>query len=774
LAAVLLPACDAATLEPLVETEAPREILLSASALDMMDGDTLRLRATLIGMSGQPIASPSAGQVRGGTRIVWSSSNPEIAAIDAAGLVRARTSGTAVLTATAGQLSSRANARVGGPKRQTASKVIVSPEEETITSLGSSVQFTAIVLDDQDNPIVDPSLTWSTQNPEIAAVDGSGKVTSRALGAALIVAVSGNAADTSTVRVRQEVATVSVSPARATLAVGDSVRLTATAVDANGVVVEGVGFTWTSSDAPVAAVSTRGTVIGVEQGTSTVTAAADGKTGTATITVDAGSAPPPPSSPPPPGGSVSVLDFGAVGDGTTDNTAAFRNAIESAGQQRLPLFVPAGRYLIGSSLTLNHSIEIFGEGHERSVITSNHGATRLLVRESGTAFRDLGFEAMVEPIALVSREGYLLENVRFERCRFEDMFVGTRNRGVIGLSSGNSSQRPHRIHNLIVRDCVFRDIDAHAINIRANISSAQILGNQFLDIVNSRGEGVAPSGGYAIRLGESSDDSGQREIFAPMTHHRIEGNLIRGMRKGTVGGNLIGLLLYGNYHLVQSNVFEDIDGTAEGIDVDAMYIRGAHNRILHNTIRNVRGADDDGALAFKGGLDLGSVNNVIAHNTIEDIHGMSAIEVSTTHLHLHDNVIRNAPRRGYYQRGGEGLLMENNTWINANVTTRSPTGTTTIVSNRFMEATITLSTGGSTPSNREAVHIRGNLFERREAGRTIGLANGVEEWLISVVDNTFRTPSSGGHTVDFIANGTVHSVEWRNNTTEGPFSYRGP
>ena len=64
---------------------------------------------------------------------------------------------------------------------------------------------------------------------------------------------------------------------------------------------------------------------------------------------------------------VSVKDFGAVGDGTTDDTTALQAAIaycESATQYGgRALYIPGGRYLITGALTLSKEfITIFGDG----------------------------------------------------------------------------------------------------------------------------------------------------------------------------------------------------------------------------------------------------------------------------------------------------------------------------------------------------------------------------------------------------------------------------
>jgi hypothetical protein len=56
---------------------------------------------------------------------------------------------------------------------------------------------------------------------------------------------------------------------------------------------------------------------------------------------------------------VSVKDFGAVGDGVTDDTAAIQAALSG---NHVAIYVPAGRYNITSNLTKSGHTYIYGDG----------------------------------------------------------------------------------------------------------------------------------------------------------------------------------------------------------------------------------------------------------------------------------------------------------------------------------------------------------------------------------------------------------------------------
>ena len=85
------------------------------------------------------------------------------------------------------------------------------------------------------------------------------------------------------------VASVTVSPATASVNVGQTVQLTATLKDPSGNVLSGRAVTWTSGTPAVAMVSGSGLVTGVAPGSATLTATSEGQNGSATVRVVASS-----------------------------------------------------------------------------------------------------------------------------------------------------------------------------------------------------------------------------------------------------------------------------------------------------------------------------------------------------------------------------------------------------------------------------------------------------------------------------------------------------
>lgn len=76
--------------------------------------------------------------------------------------------------------------------------------------------------------------------------------------------------------------------------------------------------------------------------------------------------------------SVSVKDFGAVGDGATDDTAAIQAAVTYVESSGAALHFPAGTYRITSTITNASRVRIVGDSHYRSILLWDSPAAGLM------------------------------------------------------------------------------------------------------------------------------------------------------------------------------------------------------------------------------------------------------------------------------------------------------------------------------------------------------------------------------------------------------------
>lgn len=171
------------------------------------------------------------------------------------------------------------------PDPPRATVVTVMPEAVSLSALDDTVRLSAQVLDQNGQVMAGAAVTWATSEPAVATVDGSGLVTAAGNGSAIVTATSGAVSGSATVTVTQAVTEVAVKPAADSLFVGDTLRLTGRAADANGHAVEGASFAWASGDTAVARVDDAGLVTGIAPGRTTVTVTSGGVTGEAQLMV---------------------------------------------------------------------------------------------------------------------------------------------------------------------------------------------------------------------------------------------------------------------------------------------------------------------------------------------------------------------------------------------------------------------------------------------------------------------------------------------------------
>ena len=240
----------------------------------VVERDTVRFEAQATDANGHPVA---------GAGFSWASSDTLVAVVDDAGLVTGVGAGEAELTATADGVTGHTGLTVMAAVPTT---VTVAPDTVGFASLGDTVRLVAEVRDQIERLMEGESVAWSSSDAAVATVGSAGLVTAAGDGSATVTATAGEASDQVVISVEQRTARVAVAPVPDTLVPGDTVRLTAEATDANGHLIAGAAFAWSSSDTLVATVDAAGLVTATGLGAAVVSAAVDEIDGSATIAVE--------------------------------------------------------------------------------------------------------------------------------------------------------------------------------------------------------------------------------------------------------------------------------------------------------------------------------------------------------------------------------------------------------------------------------------------------------------------------------------------------------
>lgn len=226
-------------------------------------------------------ATSEDGTLLSPVQVHWSTENSAIATVSMQGVVTAVAPGRTQIAASRNGVSGVASVVVNALPPVL---LRVTPAA-TALQVGATVALNAQVLD-ASGRVLSMTPTWTCDRTSVATVSSNGTVTAVNPGNAVITASAGGITGTAVISVQPAaVASVSVAPASGTVRVGRQLQLTATARDAAGRQLSGRPIIWSSSSSKTAVVLSNGLVAGVTKGSTTITATVDGKSGTASITV---------------------------------------------------------------------------------------------------------------------------------------------------------------------------------------------------------------------------------------------------------------------------------------------------------------------------------------------------------------------------------------------------------------------------------------------------------------------------------------------------------
>ena len=216
-------------------------------------------------------------------KVIWSSSNNNIASVSSSGKITAITSGQAIITA----------ATEDGNYKSSITVNVVVP---VISVTSVTLDKTELVLNAKEtgklNAIIEPSnatnqsVIWSSDNTSVVTVS-DGVITAKKPGTATIVVTTNDGSKKATCQVivnAIKVNSIKLNNNNVELEIDDTYKLIATVEPSNAT---NKGVTWTSSNNEIATVSSTGLVTAKKNGTVTITAKIkdESKSVTATIKV---------------------------------------------------------------------------------------------------------------------------------------------------------------------------------------------------------------------------------------------------------------------------------------------------------------------------------------------------------------------------------------------------------------------------------------------------------------------------------------------------------
>ena len=303
---------------------------------------------------------------------------------------------------------------------------------------------------------------------------------------------------------------------------------------------------------------------------------------------------------------VSVKDFGATGDGVTDDTAAIQAAIDATSTAKQRLFVPAGTY-ISTTLNIKTNTYLFGVG----TIKRKDSSTGFVLSASGVNnFTVRGIKIDANKTGATGSSFAVFAQSSCYQFRFDEITViNGKSHGIAIRDTADGTQNTHSYIN----KCTVDGCDQYGIEVQ-DCKSVTVSNNTVLNSVEDGiviyGTSIAATDGITVESNyvENSGDSG---ILAPyifptnnfgVTRLQVLNNKVTASGEngigiqvdgGVVSGNMSwsngttishqGILVNGNYLTIDGNTSSA--NTGVGIDVgDGKFISVTDNIVFDNGI----------------------------------------------------------------------------------------------------------------------------------------------------------------------------------------------
>jgi len=360
-----------------------------------------------------------------------------------------------------------------------------------------------------------------------------------------------------------------------------------------------------TSSTTVATTTPSGTTAPTSTTAATTTTGGTGATstapsGTTTATGSAGTTTTAPSPTPTAANAVDITSFGAVCNGTFNNSSAIANAIASAKSKGVAVFIPAGVCAYGDVITLD-GVKMQGSGDASVLYALNWQREAIFMRGSGSAVTNLKLSGVKAPsrqaawemtrITLFGATNFLIDRVTID---------GSAAAGIQTAQSTNNG----RITNSTIKDTL-----ADSIHMTDRAS--------YITLENNRIENAGDDGIAVVSY---------RENGGLVNHITARNNTIVnskwGRQMSVVGGSNV---LYENNHL-ENNL--GLHACLYIAQESSYSTYGAHDVIARqNTLKNCGGASSGhGAVMVYSDGQEANTNISLIRNDVQQ-NGQSGIRI---------------------------------------------------------------------------------------------------------------------------------------------------
>jgi hypothetical protein len=329
-----------------------------------------------------------------------------------------------------------------------------------------------------------------------------------------------------------------------------------------------------------------------------------------------------------------VRDFGAVGDGVTDDTAALQGAVDAAALTNTIVYLPTGTYLVSAPISLppGEGMSIFGAGWDSRVKLkggSNCYVFAMTGADTRATMRDMTIDGNCLEQGTTGSSGGVY-GAGAVACRFDNVhFIACRDNGLyLGPQTGGAFGHNNRIVGCLFDQSMSSTGPGRGIHMDSNDEN-QILTCDFeyLGGAGTRPAAIYDQAGTQFIIG-CNFVNGAHDVRGVHVQDAKSTKIVACNFDGLAGDNVF---IAGQRCVVEGNTLfsPGIAGTAGQATAIYLEYASAENVIVSNVITSAPGAGVSRG-AIREASDGGGGHNTIGPNRIitDGSWGYAALDLS--------------------------------------------------------------------------------------------------------------------------------------------------